>query len=99
MYAIRSYYGSEADLKSLIDRAHGCNVKVIADVVFNHMANMPEFADLHFPQFEPRHFHPRCDINYEDNNNTSELDCWLGGLPDLNQDDSEVRQVHFAHIA
>jgi len=97
-YSIIEGRGSEADLKSLIDRAHGCNVKVIADVVFNHMANMPEFADLHFPQFEPRHFHPRCDINYEDNNNTSELDCWLGGLPDLNQDDSEVRQVHFAHI-
>ena len=32
--------GSEAELQALTRRAHGCGVKVIADVVFNHMANL-----------------------------------------------------------
>jgi alpha-amylase len=32
--------GGEAELQTLTQRAHGCGVKVLADVVFNHMANL-----------------------------------------------------------
>ena len=97
-YSIIEGRGPEADLLNLVDTAHSCGMKVIADVVFNHMAHMPEFDTLDFPQFNSRHFHPQCDINYHDGDNLSELKCWLGDLPDLNQDDPEVRSVHFEHI-
>ncbi len=32
--------GTEQELRHLIRRAHGCGVRVIADVVFNHMADL-----------------------------------------------------------
>ena len=52
-YAVIAGRGSEADLKALVSKAHGCGVKVIADVVFNHMADMPEFASHNFPGIGP----------------------------------------------
>jgi alpha-amylase len=39
-YGIIIGLGSESQLQSLINKAHGCKVKVIADVVFNHMADL-----------------------------------------------------------
>ncbi|MFM7886643.1 MAG: alpha-amylase family glycosyl hydrolase [Pseudanabaena sp.] len=35
--------GNETQLKNLVSKAHSCNIKVIADVVFNHMANMDRY--------------------------------------------------------
>ncbi len=48
-YSVIEGLGSENDLKKLTDKAHSCNVQVIADVVFNHMANLDgndEFEDI-----------------------------------------------------
>jgi alpha-amylase len=39
-YSVIEGLGTEGDLKSLIKEAHQCNIKVIADVVFNHMADL-----------------------------------------------------------
>jgi alpha-amylase len=87
--------GSETDLQNLIRTAHKCNIKVIADVVLNHMADMDggeDFEDLSkFPNLSPRDFNTiatdpgrkPCGINYSDGDRSSELNCWLGGLPDL----------------
>lgn len=87
--------GTVGDLKQLADKAHGCHVKVIADVVFNHMANLSggeEFEDLSkFPGLSKDNFQtpgqrPCKDTGnngYGDGNRNSELNCWLGGLPDL----------------
>ena len=47
-YSIIEGRGSEQELKDLIATAHGCHIKVIADVVFNHMADMPEYEHLNF---------------------------------------------------
>jgi alpha-amylase len=91
--------GSEAELRRLITKAHGCKVKVIADVVFNHMSSDPVFSSLMFPNFVPSHFHTRCDIHYQDGNTGSEIACWLNGdLPDLKQEDKAVRDVQKAHL-
>ena len=98
-YSVIEGRGSAQELARLINTAHGCNVKVIADVVFNHMANMQQFANLRFPQFVPDDFNRACDINYNDGNTSSEIDCWLGGLPDLNQHKSKVRDVQKAHLS
>jgi alpha-amylase len=90
--------GTETDLKQLVAKAHGCGVKIIADVVFNHMADMPQFADLHFPGIGPENFHPRCDINYNDGNRNTEVSCWLGSLPDLDQTKSVVMTAQKKHL-
>ncbi|MGB3613894.1 MAG: alpha-amylase family glycosyl hydrolase [Elainellaceae cyanobacterium] len=87
--------GTEDDLQQLIDQAQSCGVKIIADVVLNQMANLDGddgFEDLtQYPNLSPRDFNTvadnlgqkPCDINYSDGNRTTEIDCWLGGLPDL----------------
>lgn len=90
--------GTEIDLKNLTERAHGCGVKVIADVVFNHMSNHPDLRGLDkFPGLTAGAFHPRCDIQY--GNRDSVVKCWVNGdLPDLNHDSPEVRSAHLAHL-
>ena len=103
-YSVIDGMGSEAELRALVTRAHGCGVKVIADVVFNHMADMDEFANLQYPQLGPANFHARCFIDYGDGNRTSEQNCWLGanathrGLPDLDVSRAAVQDVHRAHL-
>ena len=84
-YSVIDGKGSEQDLRALVAEADRCGLNIIADVVFNHMANMSEYADLAFPNLSPADFHQRCAINYRDGNRTSEQQCWLGGLPDLDQ--------------
>jgi alpha-amylase len=61
--------GSEDDLKNLINKAASCDpkIKVIADVVFNHMASLNDgFTLSSFPEFTPQDFHNNCKINYND---------------------------------
>ena len=78
-YSVIEGLGSEADLRALVKKAHGCGRKVIADVVFNHVASMPEHHDLEFPQhIGPSSFHERCRIEYADGDRFSEVSCWLG---------------------
>jgi alpha-amylase len=98
-YGVIGGRGSEADLRSLVSRAHSCGVKVVADLVFNHMADVPEFRNLDFPAIDHTNFHrPPCGIVYGDGNRDTELSCWLGTLPDLDQSKPAVEAAHEAHI-
>jgi alpha-amylase len=97
-YSVLEGRGSEADLQSLVATAHFCGVRVVADVVFNHMADVPEFRSLDFPGIDHSNFHPRCGIEYADGNRRTELDCWLGTLPDLDGSKPAVRSAHEAHL-
>lgn len=95
--------GSENELKQLTDKAHACKVKVIADVVFNHMTSEPSFGSLNrFPGLLPNDFHTRCPINendFKDGNTSKEITCWLNGdLPDLKQEEQRVRNVQKKHL-
>jgi alpha-amylase len=109
-YSVIEGLGSEDDLRKLTDRAHSCNVQVIADVVFNHMANqdgndgtedvskLPNLATSDFntnSTINP--INKPCDINYDDGNTHSEVDCWLGGLPDL-KFTNKVKTIQKAHL-
>ncbi len=80
-YTVIEGMGSENDLKTLIDKAHACGVKVIADVVFNHMANMPEYRDLNFPGISKENFHPHCPINYSVVTGTRRSTAGLANFP------------------
>jgi alpha-amylase len=62
------------------------------------MADVPEFHGLDFPGIDHANFHPRCGIDYADGDRTSELDCWLGTLPDLDQSRPAVEAAHEAHL-
>ena len=108
-YSVIEGRGSQEDLKKLINKAHSCNVKVIADVVFNHMANLDgndDFEDLtKFPGLRASDFNSApdrpgkkpCGINYSDGNRNSEINCWLGGLPDLIFTNN-VKKIQKAHL-
>ena len=108
-YSVIEGLGSESDLEDLTNKAHSCKVKVIADVVFNHMANLDGgdgFEDLtKYPGLSPSDFNTvpsnqgqkPCDINYNDGNTDSELNCWLGGLPDL-KFTNNVKTIQKAHL-
>jgi alpha-amylase len=98
-YSVLEGRGSEDDLRRLAKKAHGCGVKIIADVVFNHMADMPEFSSHDFPGIGHENFHDRCDINYHDGNRDTEVRCWLGGsLPDLDQSKPVVLKLQKQHL-
>jgi alpha-amylase len=92
--------GSLADLQALTHQAHSCGMKVIADVVFNHMASDPQFAPtLTYPTFQREHFHPPCPIHYNDGKTNTERQCWLNGdLPDLNQTHGQVMGILRQHL-
>jgi alpha-amylase len=96
-YSVIEGLGTESDLSKLIQKAHGCNVKVIADVVFNHMADIN--ADItQFPGLSAQDFTtPRCGIDYSDRKRDTEINCWLGSLPDLKFTDN-VKQLQKAHL-
>lgn len=49
-----SEFGTEADLRRLIDTAHANGLEVYVDCVMNHMAAGRGYD---FPQFDERHFH------------------------------------------
>jgi alpha-amylase len=95
-YVLEGNLGTEQDLKDLINEAHKSGIKVIADVVLNHLANYKNVAghDIKpFPQAYPifqkqEYFHNQACIN--NYNNSSEVENnWLcskddpEGLPDL----------------
>lgn len=91
--------GSAGDLRALTRTAHGCGMKVIADVVLNHMASDPRFASLAFPGLSAADFHRRCTIDYSDGNPRTERDCWLNGdLPDLDQSRPAVMERLKRHL-
>ncbi len=114
-YSVIKGLGSERDLEELIKKAHSCKVKVkvIADVVFNHMGNLDggdgfenlnKFPGLSKDDFQTPEDNPGqrpCEVGdnngYSDGNRNSELNCWLGGLPDL-KFTNNVKTIQKAHL-
>ena len=106
---IDSPLGSESDLRHLIDTAHAEGLKVIVDVVLNHMANasLAGYPNLDFPQFSPRDFHASDSRScIQDFNSRYQVTSfWLcsgagdSGLPDLDTSSSYVRGVHKQYLA
>lgn len=108
-YVIDGNLGNETDFVNLVEAAHDRDLKVIVDVVFNHMANYRYYQDVApFPEAYPlypktEYFHPVDCIN--DYNNTYEVENeWLcsnndpEGLPDLRTDLPYVQQQEQAYM-
>ena len=102
-YVLDGNLGNEKDFTDLIEAAHDRGIKVIVDVVFNHMANYRYYEDVApFPEAYPiypkkEYFHDsQCIVNYDDSYQVE--NDWLcsnndkEGLPDLRTDLAYVQQ-------
>ncbi len=89
---LESPLGTEKDLKELIDAAHSHKLKIIVDVVLNHMANYGNYTKtLKYPRFSAQDFHPKSCIDYK--NRVSVTQGWINcDLPDLKTNVPHVRQ-------
>src|SRR3990167_718885 len=88
---VNSHFGSEDDLKRMIDTAHSMGIWVMLDVVANHVGPVGyDFGQI-YPLNRPEHYHNNCPIN-DWNNQWQVENCRLADLPDLNQDHPWVRK-------
>ena len=83
-YAVDEHLGTMQDLKDLVIKAHGLDMKVIVDIVINHTGSLHTYV-----YDKPDWFHARAAIN-DWNNQTEVENGWLAGLPDFNQANPEV---------
>ena len=108
-YQIDWRFGTESDLKELIDLCHSRNVKLILDLAINHTSSQHEW----FLQFKEARMNGDTENPYYDFYScvTAEekqggityqkiagVDCWFecnfsGSMPELNFDNPEVRQA------
>ena len=87
---VNENFGSADDLKALVDAAHEKDIWVMVDVVANHCAPIGDDFGQLYPFNIGDDFHNDCDINWNDQYSVEH--CRLAGLPDLDQDNSYVRQ-------
>mmetsp|Transcript_29143 Transcript_29143/g.43914 ORF Transcript_29143/g.43914 Transcript_29143/m.43914 type:complete len:181 (+) Transcript_29143:42-584(+) len=81
---VNENFGSEDDLKNLVQAAHAKDMYVMVDVVANHGGPIGDDFDQIYPLNKAEHYHSDCDINDWGNQEQVE-DCRLAGLPDMNQ--------------
>jgi alpha-amylase len=89
---INDHFGTEDELKSLVDTAHSKGIAVMVDVVANHSGCVPGNTDFSgiYPLNKSEHYHSECYINNWNDQNEVE-NCRLACLPDLNQQNPYVR--------
>lgn len=108
-YEIDWRFGTEADLKELIDLCHERNIKLILDLAINHTSSQHEWflqfkeARMNGDTENPYYDYYSCvteaeklgGITYQ---KIAGVDCWFecnfsGDMPELNYDNPEVRQA------
>jgi glycosidase len=92
--AMDPHFGSEADLKDLVDKAHQRGIRVLLDVVVNHAGYASKYTSMKTAAGEPwlRIGEGNCEID--------PIKCAVGGLPDFKTEIPEVRDhVINANIA
>ena len=97
-YGVENHFGTMADLRELVEKAHAKGLKIIQDQVANHVSykhpwlkNPP--LDDWFPPFQQEKFNNSALLS--PNGSQAERDNLLHGwfdfsLPDMNQDEPEV---------
>ena len=88
---LEPHFGSEADLKALVDAAHARGLKVLLDVVYNHVGYGARYLSDPRTRLWLRVGEGDCAVD--------SLTCAVGGLPDLRTELPEVREYLFnAHV-
>jgi alpha-amylase len=87
-YNVDPHLGTINDLKNLVTEAHKKDIKVILDHVVNHTGyKSPWLKD----ESKKDWFNPK--LNISDWNDQNQIENgWLAGLPDLNQNNAEVKK-------
>lgn len=89
---VNEHFGTDDELKSLIEAAHSKDIWVMLDVVANHSTyyinSDTDFSNVN-PLNKQEYYHTKCDINWDDQYTVE--NCWLAGLSDLDQSNSYVR--------
>lgn len=100
-YLLNTRSGNEAAFTDMSRRCNAVGIRIYVDAVINHMSatsgtgtggSSGNAGTLQFPAvpYGPGDFNPSCSINdYNDRNQVR--NCWLVGLPDLNQGSAWVR--------
>ena len=89
---LNSHFGTEDDLKNLVDECHRRDIWVMVDVVANHMAPIEQDFSQLTPFNDASYFHSDCTItDFSDQNQV--VYCWLFGLADLKQEDPTTRKL------
>ncbi|XP_055587971.1 alpha-amylase 2-like [Uranotaenia lowii] len=100
-YRLVTRSGNEAQFTDMVRRCNNVGVRIYVDAVINHMnavsgtgtgGSTANVGSLNFPAvpYGPGDFNPECPIsNYNDP--VMVRNCWLVGLPDLNQGTTWVR--------
>ena len=78
-----SHFGSDEDLKELVNEAHKRGMYVMVDVVANHVAPVGEDYRTINPFNRDEHYHENCDIDFTNPDQKQKEDCRLADLPDL----------------
>jgi hypothetical protein len=87
-YQIDEHFGSMETFKTLVKETHDRGMNIVLDFVVNHVS--PDHPWLNDPTKEDW-FHPEQEIvNWNDQDELENN--WHKGLPDLNQDNPEVRK-------
>ncbi|XP_019851448.1 PREDICTED: alpha-amylase-like [Amphimedon queenslandica] len=93
---INPNFGTEQDLKDLVNACHSKDIWVMLDVVANHVGNQNYNDWSNFAKFVPfndqSHYHSYCLITDFTNQQQVEV-CRLANLPDLDQSNSFVRST------
>jgi len=87
---INENFGTEQDLKDLVNAAHARNIWVMVDVNVNHVAPIGSNYSQIYPLNQPTDYHRRCQItDWTDQFNVEY--CRLDDQPDLDQYNGYVR--------
>lgn len=66
LYELNPHFGSEQDLKDLVDECHRRDVWVMVDVVANHAGMVGTDYSKVYPFNDASHYHNPCDIEQDD---------------------------------
>lgn len=88
---LEPHFGTEAELKALVEAAHARGLKVLLDVVYNH----PGYGAHYLTDSVTRHWLR----DHQTDCAADPLTCQVGGLPDFRTELPEVRDYLFrAHL-
>jgi len=99
LYKLNQNFGNQLELQSFIQKSHASNIKIMLDVVANHVGPIGTQYTQIVPFNTSASYHTACAINQYQCFTNEMLHCRLDALPDLNQSDATVNATLHAWIA
>jgi len=85
-YEVDPHFGTMDDLKALVNEAHEKDIKILIDHIVNHTGYNHSWLNEKKDWYNPK-------LNITNWNNQEQVENgWLAGLPDLDQNNPEVRK-------